>query len=200
MHTSDGGGYCDCGDTEAWKSDAYCDIHKKGLDRTNVVSFWNSFIDLSVHPVVLYDQQERLPAAVGSPDLLRICPCVSVSSTRISVHRILLALCQKTSDFVLNNCSWRLFGTQSKCWLLRTRASMNCLQNFGLNILMMTLGSQCSSTMKFTITNRWGHWMQTRKSIHFWGDFLAKKLQKLYHSERASWQLLHAIRKEKWKW
>ena len=31
MSTSSGGGYCDCGDGEAWKSDPFCDIHKKGL-------------------------------------------------------------------------------------------------------------------------------------------------------------------------
>ncbi|CAL1529462.1 unnamed protein product, partial [Lymnaea stagnalis] len=28
MSTSGGGGYCDCGDTEAWKSDPYCCLHK----------------------------------------------------------------------------------------------------------------------------------------------------------------------------
>ncbi|XP_063428523.1 E3 ubiquitin-protein ligase UBR2-like isoform X1 [Mytilus trossulus] len=27
MSTSGGGGYCDCGDVEAWKSDPYCEIH-----------------------------------------------------------------------------------------------------------------------------------------------------------------------------
>ncbi|CAH1791627.1 unnamed protein product [Owenia fusiformis] len=28
MSTSGGGGYCDCGDTEAWKSDPFCDTHR----------------------------------------------------------------------------------------------------------------------------------------------------------------------------
>lgn len=28
MSTSGGGGYCDCGDPEAWKSDPACDEHK----------------------------------------------------------------------------------------------------------------------------------------------------------------------------
>uniref|UniRef100_A0A2P2HWE1 E3 ubiquitin-protein ligase n=1 Tax=Hirondellea gigas TaxID=1518452 RepID=A0A2P2HWE1_9CRUS len=31
MSTSSGGGYCDCGDTEAWRSDAFCEVHAKGL-------------------------------------------------------------------------------------------------------------------------------------------------------------------------
>ncbi|KAI8514756.1 E3 ubiquitin-protein ligase ubr1 [Branchiostoma belcheri] len=31
MSTSGGGGYCDCGDVEAWKQDPWCDIHKQGL-------------------------------------------------------------------------------------------------------------------------------------------------------------------------
>ena len=28
--TSSGGGYCDCGDKEAWKSDVFCNVHIKG--------------------------------------------------------------------------------------------------------------------------------------------------------------------------
>ena len=28
MSTSGGGGYCDCGDPEAWKTDVFCDTHK----------------------------------------------------------------------------------------------------------------------------------------------------------------------------
>lgn len=31
MSTSGGGGYCDCGDVEAWQSEPFCDIHKRGL-------------------------------------------------------------------------------------------------------------------------------------------------------------------------
>lgn len=30
MSTSGGGGYCDCGDKEAWKSQPTCDIHRRG--------------------------------------------------------------------------------------------------------------------------------------------------------------------------
>ncbi|CAL4120871.1 unnamed protein product [Meganyctiphanes norvegica] len=30
ISTSSGGGYCDCGDKEAWKNDVFCDIHIKG--------------------------------------------------------------------------------------------------------------------------------------------------------------------------
>jgi hypothetical protein len=32
MSTSGGGGYCDCGDKEAWKTAAFCDIHVQGLE------------------------------------------------------------------------------------------------------------------------------------------------------------------------
>lgn len=28
MHTSMGGGYCDCGDPEAWSSDHACKLHR----------------------------------------------------------------------------------------------------------------------------------------------------------------------------
>ena len=27
MSTSGGGGYCDCGDIEAWKAHPYCELH-----------------------------------------------------------------------------------------------------------------------------------------------------------------------------
>lgn len=30
--TSSGGGCCDCGDTEAWKSEPFCDIHMTGSE------------------------------------------------------------------------------------------------------------------------------------------------------------------------
>jgi E3 ubiquitin-protein ligase UBR2 len=30
MSASGGGGYCDCGDPEAWKSEPFCDAHKGG--------------------------------------------------------------------------------------------------------------------------------------------------------------------------
>ena len=33
MSTSGGGGYCDCGDVEAWKTEPFCKVHKRGLDR-----------------------------------------------------------------------------------------------------------------------------------------------------------------------
>ena len=32
MSTSGGGGYCDCGDVEAWKTEPFCDIHKKNIE------------------------------------------------------------------------------------------------------------------------------------------------------------------------
>ncbi|XP_038072010.1 E3 ubiquitin-protein ligase UBR2-like isoform X2 [Patiria miniata] len=33
MNTSGGGGYCDCGDIEAWKSDPYCSIHQRNPEK-----------------------------------------------------------------------------------------------------------------------------------------------------------------------
>ncbi|CAH1264235.1 UBR2 [Branchiostoma lanceolatum] len=38
MSTSGGGGYCDCGDVEAWKQDPWCDIHKQGLGQQSQVN------------------------------------------------------------------------------------------------------------------------------------------------------------------
>ncbi|KAF2361677.1 Zinc finger UBR-type [Trinorchestia longiramus] len=38
MSTSSGGGYCDCGDTEAWRSDAFCDVHAKGTQGISMSS------------------------------------------------------------------------------------------------------------------------------------------------------------------
>ena len=36
--TSGGGGYCDCGDPEAWKSYPYCSLHIPRNDTENRVS------------------------------------------------------------------------------------------------------------------------------------------------------------------
>ncbi|OCT68575.1 E3 ubiquitin-protein ligase UBR1 isoform X3 [Xenopus laevis] len=35
MHSSMGGGFCDCGDTEAWKTGPYCNIHEPGASDQN---------------------------------------------------------------------------------------------------------------------------------------------------------------------
>ena len=35
MSTSSGGGYCDCGDSEAWKSEPFCDVHRPGQAQGN---------------------------------------------------------------------------------------------------------------------------------------------------------------------
>jgi len=42
MSTSGGGGYCDCGDKEAWKSDPFCDTHAKGIEkvRAKIINFY----------------------------------------------------------------------------------------------------------------------------------------------------------------
>ena len=39
MSTSGGGGYCDCGDPEAWKTEPFCSIHRpeaKEVDESKV--------------------------------------------------------------------------------------------------------------------------------------------------------------------
>ena len=47
MCTSGGGGYCDCGDPEAWKAEPFCDTHKKGLTiNENRVSIFLFFFGL----------------------------------------------------------------------------------------------------------------------------------------------------------
>ena len=47
MSTSGGGGYCDCGDREAWRSGAFCDIHESGLrQQQNEVQVKRVFIYL----------------------------------------------------------------------------------------------------------------------------------------------------------
>uniref|UniRef100_A0A0A9XCN8 E3 ubiquitin-protein ligase n=1 Tax=Lygus hesperus TaxID=30085 RepID=A0A0A9XCN8_LYGHE len=48
MGTSGGGGCCDCGDTEAWKKEPYCNTHAAGLkkyDSSTVVKFPADFIE-----------------------------------------------------------------------------------------------------------------------------------------------------------
>ncbi|XP_071789755.1 E3 ubiquitin-protein ligase UBR2-like isoform X2 [Asterias amurensis] len=37
MNTSGGGGYCDCGDIEAWKSDPYCSLHQPNPEKPSQV-------------------------------------------------------------------------------------------------------------------------------------------------------------------
>ena len=41
MNTSGGGGYCDCGDIEAWKNDPFCQLHQHGTDQTPKVMYQN---------------------------------------------------------------------------------------------------------------------------------------------------------------
>ncbi|KAK9497080.1 hypothetical protein O3M35_004459 [Rhynocoris fuscipes] len=47
MGTSGGGGCCDCGDIEAWKSDPYCTNHQQGLNkkRKNDLRFPQDFVE-----------------------------------------------------------------------------------------------------------------------------------------------------------
>lgn len=44
MSTSGGGGYCDCGDPEAWKTEPVCDVHKATKSQSvGLVSVFASF-------------------------------------------------------------------------------------------------------------------------------------------------------------
>ena len=47
ISTSSGGGYCDCGDREAWKTDVFCHIHIKGqMVQQNQIPLEKISIDL----------------------------------------------------------------------------------------------------------------------------------------------------------
>ena len=49
MSTSSGGGYCDCGDTEAWREGAYCNVHVKG-DSDDSTSLFSHELLQQTHP------------------------------------------------------------------------------------------------------------------------------------------------------
>ena len=66
MSTSAGGGYCDCGDTEAWRAGAYCTVHVKG------------HADTSTSPCThLYLQQSQ-------PHLVTLLSCYTISCSSCS--------------------------------------------------------------------------------------------------------------------
>ena len=46
MSTSIGGGYCDCGDPEAWKENAHCSIHMPASDAASVDPLANVPLDI----------------------------------------------------------------------------------------------------------------------------------------------------------
>ena len=56
MSTSDGGGYCDCGDAEAWRSFPSCELHtpssSEGMTADEVLGCWNA--DLFVRSKTWY--------------------------------------------------------------------------------------------------------------------------------------------------
>ncbi|KAG8449458.1 hypothetical protein GDO86_016202 [Hymenochirus boettgeri] len=56
MHSSLGGGFCDCGDTEAWKTGPYCKIHEPGAsDQTTDFRLSEELLDQAkkVFPLVI---------------------------------------------------------------------------------------------------------------------------------------------------
>ncbi|XP_053553773.1 E3 ubiquitin-protein ligase UBR1 isoform X2 [Bombina bombina] len=75
MHSSLGGGFCDCGDTEAWKTGPYCKIHEPGASDVAENSGFRLPEDLLAHarevfPVVIqyivdlliWEEQMKLPS------------------------------------------------------------------------------------------------------------------------------------------
>ncbi|XP_072031414.1 E3 ubiquitin-protein ligase UBR2-like isoform X2 [Amphiura filiformis] len=74
MNTSGGGGYCDCGDVEAWKSDPFCQLHQQGADQPAKdplerlpinIQFYMSAVVSCILPycsdILFLDDQEVLP-------------------------------------------------------------------------------------------------------------------------------------------
>ena len=55
MHASTGtGGYCDCGDEEAWSSGPACNKHKDGMDVDNSIVSPVHYYCIHSSPVVLH--------------------------------------------------------------------------------------------------------------------------------------------------
>ncbi|XP_056403083.1 E3 ubiquitin-protein ligase UBR1 isoform X1 [Hyla sarda] len=92
MHSSMGGGFCDCGDTEAWKSGPYCKIHEPGAsDQDTGFQLTEELLSQTrkVFPVVIqyitdmliWGEQKSLPAYLktGSPDKSEHYYCVLYS-------------------------------------------------------------------------------------------------------------------------
>ncbi|XP_044127581.1 E3 ubiquitin-protein ligase UBR1 isoform X2 [Bufo gargarizans] len=76
MHSSMGGGFCDCGDTEAWKSGPYCKIHEPGAsDQDTGFRLTEELLSQTrkVFPVVIqyivdlliWEEQKSLPACLN---------------------------------------------------------------------------------------------------------------------------------------
>ncbi|GFO34713.1 E3 ubiquitin-protein ligase ubr2 [Plakobranchus ocellatus] len=79
MNTSGGGGYCDCGDTEAWKSDPYCLLHLPRREESESDSGINMPSDMRpyverifmcmlkfVSTLLTWEDNEYLPLGIGS--------------------------------------------------------------------------------------------------------------------------------------
>ncbi|KAG8560947.1 hypothetical protein GDO81_015191 [Engystomops pustulosus] len=77
MHSSMGGGFCDCGDTEAWKSGPYCKIHEPGAsDQDTGFRLHEELLSQTrkVFPVVIqyvvdmliWEEQKSLPAYLNA--------------------------------------------------------------------------------------------------------------------------------------
>ncbi|KAK3764043.1 hypothetical protein RRG08_046512 [Elysia crispata] len=79
MSTSGGGGYCDCGDTEAWKSDPYCLLHMPRRDESesdsgiNLPEAMRIYVERIftcmlkfVSTLLTWEDNENLPLGLGS--------------------------------------------------------------------------------------------------------------------------------------
>ena len=54
MSTSIGGGYCDCGDVEAWKEFAHCSIHQPGSEAGSTDPLTNVPIDIQMRARIVF--------------------------------------------------------------------------------------------------------------------------------------------------
>ena len=111
MSTSGGAGYCDCGDVEAWKSEPFCDIHKRGAARK--------------------DKECKVSDCrhVGTGNVVVKCPCyLSLSNLVPGIKRMGQALYQ---DKVT------IWDIGLWCWHYKVTMSVHCYNL--VRVLIMTI-------------------------------------------------------------
>ncbi|XP_075049273.1 E3 ubiquitin-protein ligase UBR1 [Mixophyes fleayi] len=104
MHSSMGGGFCDCGDTEAWKSGPYCKIHEPGAaDQDTGFRLTEELLSQTrkVFPVVIqyimdmliWEEPKCLPAYLNTgPEKLNHYYCVLYSDEHHSNDHFIYSL------------------------------------------------------------------------------------------------------------
>lgn len=83
MSTSGGGGYCDCGDKEAWKASPFCELHEKGASENDSVSPLDALpLDIGAkcklvfsavleycHQILIWEKPTSLPEDLKKADI-----------------------------------------------------------------------------------------------------------------------------------